>query len=445
MAPCCPELSTAALYHSKGNLTVVGSSSNQAVSLLPDDARIHDHLIERKALRSILETLGSRREQLSDPGSPPDFVLARLRTDLLRWSMRFGGHGIALRVERLIDQSLGDTEVLRPEASFHRDLGPGTTLLFQICVLEGHIERLAVLRTAFDDKAGVYQGREGECISNGRFVLQSRLGAGVFGEAWQAWDRVHGDQVCIKVVKNRPGKSDASRREVKMLRYLTRCNGEEHGIVALRDDFVHRMHQCMVLPLLACSLYDLLRYSGWRGLGLAVIRRVGQQVMTALAALARENLIHCDLKPENIMVDHSDNPRVYLIDLGNACFDDEKNSFYAQSRFYRSPEVLLGVKYDSQVDVWSLGCVLGELFTGHPLIPGRETTDQLRRIVSLLGRPPAHHLCTRRGYVADSAEGAALLDRIEAEYGPGPLTHRERLENLGRAMLSQRAKVARPV
>ena len=65
---------------------------------------------------------------------------------------------------------------------------------------------------------------------------------------------------------------------------------------------------------------------------------------------------------------------------------------YIQSRFYRSPEVLLGIPYDLAIDIWSLGCILVEMHTGEPLFSGKDEFDQVCKIVEVLGIPPAHVL-----------------------------------------------------
>ena len=61
---------------------------------------------------------------------------------------------------------------------------------------------------------------------------------------------------------------------------------------------------------------------------------------------------------------------VRLIDLGSSCYEDQQYYTYIQSRFYRAPEIILGMKYSTAIDMWSFGCVLAELHTGYPLFPG---------------------------------------------------------------------------
>jgi len=81
-------------------------------------------------------------------------------------------------------------------------------------------------------------------------------------------------------------------------------------------------------------------------------------------------------------------PRIKLIDFGSACFEGHTAHTYIQSRFYRSPEVLIGLPYDSSIDMWSLGCVAAELFLGLPILPGVHEHDQIGRICEMIGTLP---------------------------------------------------------
>ena len=91
------------------------------------------------------------------------------------------------------------------------------------------------------------------------------------------------------------------------------------------------------------------------------------QVLRSLAFLHSLDLIHCDLKPENIMIADFELPRIKIIDLGSSCFKHDRLATYVQSRSYRAPEVILKAGYDGRIDVWSLGAILVELVTGNVL------------------------------------------------------------------------------
>lgn len=61
---------------------------------------------------------------------------------------------------------------------------------------------------------------------------------------------------------------------------------------------------------------------------------------------------------------------IKVIDFGSSCFVNERMYTYVQSRFYRSPEVIMGLPYGCEIDMWSFGCILAELYMGYPLFPG---------------------------------------------------------------------------
>ena len=110
--------------------------------------------------------------------------------------------------------------------------------------------------------------------------------------------------------------------------------------------------------------------------------------MEALVYIHDLNLIHCDLKPENIVIKSYSRCEVKLIDFGSSCYTTDHQSFYIQSRSYRAPEVVLGVKYDQRIDIWSVGSVLAELYTGYVLFQNDSLPSMLARIIGILGNIP---------------------------------------------------------
>ena len=118
----------------------------------------------------------------------------------------------------------------------------------------------------------------------------------------------------------------------------------------------------------------------------------GIQVLEAMVVLRKDRVIHCDLKPENILLVNNTGLEVKVIDFGSACFEEKTVYSYIQSRFYRSPEVLMGHNYNGMVDMWSLGCVTAELFLGLPLFPGASDYDMLKRIEEFIGLPSEEFL-----------------------------------------------------
>ena len=97
--------------------------------------------------------------------------------------------------------------------------------------------------------------------------------------------------------------------------------------------------------------------------------------------------MHCDLKPENILLTSRGASSVKVIDFGSSCYADQRVFTYIQSRFYRAPEVIVGLPYGPPIDIWSLACVLAELATGAPLFPGEDEAEQLACVQEILGPP----------------------------------------------------------
>ena len=130
--------------------------------------------------------------------------------------------------------------------------------------------------------------------------------------------------------------------EIKILERLqeTPVEIEKEHLVKMEDYFVFKGFLCIVFELLDKSLYDIVSKTKM-GLSLEQVRSFMRQMLQGLVTIKDANLIHCDLKPENVLV-HEDGKRVKLIDFGSAAFNGGQVYTYIQSRYYRAPEVLLG-------------------------------------------------------------------------------------------------------
>ena len=162
-------------------------------------------------------------------------------------------------------------------------------------------------------------------------------------------------------------------------------------MVDFDQSFYFRGHLCISTDLLGMNLYEFIKAHDFRGFSLKLIRRFTKQMLNSLILLQKHKVIHCDLKPENILLAHPVHSEIKVIDFGSSCFENEKVYTYIQSRFYRSPEVILGMSYGMPIDMWSVGCILAELFTGYPIFPGENEQEQLACIMEVFG-PPEKHL-----------------------------------------------------
>ncbi|KAH6687485.1 kinase-like domain-containing protein [Plectosphaerella plurivora] len=224
-----------------------------------------------------------------------------------------------------------------------------------------------------------------------RYLILDVLGQGTFGQVVKCQNLKTQEVVAVKVIKNRTAYFNQSMMEVSVLDLLnTKLDkNDDHHLLRLKDTFIHRQHLCLVFELLSVNLYELIKQNQFRGLSTTLVRVFAQQLLNGLALLNKARLIHCDLKPENILLKNLESPIIKIIDFGSACDERQTVYTYIQSRFYRSPEVLLGLPYSSAIDMWSLGCIVVELFLGLPLFPGSSEYNQVSRIVDMLGNPPS--------------------------------------------------------
>ncbi|KAI9102021.1 hypothetical protein DFS34DRAFT_612498 [Phlyctochytrium arcticum] len=235
-----------------------------------------------------------------------------------------------------------------------------------------------------NDIMGSQEGRQ--------YRIQDVLGQGTFGQVAKCINIKTQEAVAVKVIKNKPAYHNQSLMEVAILEMLnlTFDPNDTHKIVRMKDHFIHHNHLCIVFEMLSVNLYELIKQNQFRGLSTNLVRIFVRQILDALVVLSKARIIHCDLKPENILLRNLESPNIKVIDYGSACHENQTVYTYIQSRFYRSPEVLLGLPYTSSIDMWSLGCIAGELFLGLPLFPGSSEYNQISRIVEILGPPPTY-------------------------------------------------------
>ncbi|XP_017786175.1 PREDICTED: serine/threonine-protein kinase minibrain isoform X3 [Nicrophorus vespilloides] len=262
-----------------------------------------------------------------------------------------------------------------------------------------HKKERKLYNDGYDDDNHDYIVKNGEKFLD-RYEIDSLIGKGSFGQVVKAFDHEEQTQVAIKIIKNKKPFLNQAQIEVKLLEMMNRADAENkyyignNYIVKLKRHFMWRNHLCLVFELLSYNLYDLLRNTNFRGVSLNLTRKFAQQLCTALLFLSTPelNIIHCDLKPENILLCNPKRSAIKIVDFGSSCQLGHRIYQYIQSRFYRSPEVLLGIQYDLAIDMWSLGCILVEMHTGEPLFSGANEADQLNKIIEVLGMPPKNLL-----------------------------------------------------
>ncbi|KAJ1657188.1 serine/threonine protein kinase, CMGC, dual-specificity [Dispira simplex] len=238
-----------------------------------------------------------------------------------------------------------------------------------------------------------------------RYEILETLGKGSFGQVLRVHDHKLGKQVAVKIIRNKKRFHCQAQIEIKLLEMLRRWDADgTHHVIHILEQFVFRSHLCIVTELLSMNLYEYIKANSFQGCSLGLIHQFAVQLLQALVLLHRHKVIHCDLKPENILLIRPNQTGIKVIDFGSSCFENERIYTYIQSRFYRSPEVIMGMSYGMGIDIWSFGCILAELHTGYPLFPGENEHDQLSCIMEVLGIPPGYLVeqASRRSEFFDS-------------------------------------------
>lgn len=243
----------------------------------------------------------------------------------------------------------------------------------------------------------------GSLIAN-QFRVDALLGKGSFGTVLQCYDVCRDTHVAVKIMRLGPYFASQAKSEVTCLRHLHTNKLLENLVVHLLGECDWHGHCALVFELLSFNLFQLLLETHFNGVSLDLVRKFAYQVLQVLLQLELHHppIIHCDLKPENVSLVVSDRSAVRVIDFGSAQLQRTPDgtatssgesvasaaSAYIQSRYYRSPEVILRLPYTCAIDRWSLACMLVEMHTGRPLFHGKDEAQMLEKFEEVLGPLP---------------------------------------------------------
>ena len=256
-----------------------------------------------------------------------------------------------------------------------------------------------------DDREGYYKIRPGE-ILDGRYQLQAAVGKGMFSGVARALDVKSGKAVAIKMMRNNDALRKGGFTEVAILQKLNDADPDDRRhIVRFLHHFDFKGHLCLAFENLGMNLREVLRKFGNNvGINIEATRAYAYQIFIALSHMRSCSIVHADIKPDNILV--SENRSVVKIcDLGTAIDRSDAATAldrvtpYLVSRFYRAPELILGMPFDHGVDMWSVGCTLYELYTGKILFTGDSNNQMLKTIMETRGRIMPKLL--KRGQLSD--------------------------------------------
>ncbi|KAF5289586.1 hypothetical protein FQA39_LY15033 [Lamprigera yunnana] len=237
------------------------------------------------------------------------------------------------------------------------------------------------------------QYTEGDFIFTGieinqRYVVNNLIGKGCFSKVYNVTDKINKSKVALKIISH-PIDNDIGENEVNILQVV---NSSTHNykkyIAVMLNSFIWNGVMCLVLEKHYLNLKTLIDVHHNKGLSLNFIRCISKQLMKALIFLSDINIIHCDLKPSNILISDIGVLSIKLIDFGVSKVGTEKHVNSLQICTYSAPEVLIQAPCTRAIDMWSTGCILMEICTGKQLFSGFDQCDQINKIIEVLGMLP---------------------------------------------------------
>jgi len=260
-----------------------------------------------------------------------------------------------------------------------------------------------------DDEDGHLSYKLGDIIENEnqRYKILATLGEGTFGKVVKVKELGTDQVLALKIIKNVDKYREAAKLEVNVLEKLQEKDPQgKHLCAKMTSWFNYWGHMCLIFELLGLSVFDFLKENNYHPYPLEQVRHIIYQLCHSVKFLHECRLTHTDLKPENILFTSSDweisynarkrkdvrkvkSTEVRLIDFGSATFDWEHHSKVVSTRHYRAPEVILELGWSQPCDVWSVGCIMFELYLGFTLFQTHDNREHLAMMEKILGPFPS--------------------------------------------------------
>lgn len=280
------------------------------------------------------------------------------------------------------------------------------------------------LHDNWDYPDGHYRIINGELL-NGRYAVEQQVGKGTFATVVRATDANTGTKVAIKIACRNDTMLKAGQKEMQFLERLNeRDPDDKRHIIRLLGNFTHKGHLCLVFEGLHMDLREVLKKFGRDvGINLEAVKVYAYQMFQALLHLKSAEVLHADLKPDNILINEK-RTFIKVCDFGTATLQqDAELTPYLVSRFYRAPEVILGMDFDYAIDMWAIGCTLYELYAGRILFNGSDNNNMLRVIQECRGKLP-NRLIKRAKLAENYFDEAFTFHGLDRDKMTGNVIHR---------------------
>ncbi|CAF0731630.1 unnamed protein product [Brachionus calyciflorus] len=244
-------------------------------------------------------------------------------------------------------------------------------------------------------------------VLKSRYKIKRTLGEGTFGKVVEVKDSYEDKmKIALKIIKNVDKYREAAKLEINVLKTIKdKDPSGKYLCVHILDWFDFYGHICIAFEMLGLSVFDFLKDNNYVPYPIHQVRHLIYQLCIAVKFLHENELTHTDLKPENILFVNSDydivynvrkkrdervvkNTHIRVIDFGSATFDWEHHSTIVSTRHYRAPEVILELGWSQPCDVWSIGCILFELYLGFTLFQTHDNLEHLAMMERILGALP---------------------------------------------------------
>ncbi|KAL7722643.1 Mitogen-activated protein kinase [Entamoeba marina] len=223
-----------------------------------------------------------------------------------------------------------------------------------------------------------------------KYDIVQKIGKGAYGVVWKAIDKQSQDVVALKKIFDAFQNATDAQRTFREIMYLQRM--EHENIVQLEYVMKAENNRDIYLALeyMETDLHAVIRANILEDIQ---IRYIIYQLLKALKYLHSAGIVHRDIKPSNLLLNSDCLMKVGDFGLARSLDKESLQTDYVETRWYRAPEILLGSqKYSFGIDLWSVGCILGEIINGKPLFPGSSTLNQLDKIIEATGQPTSEDL-----------------------------------------------------